>query len=186
MKSLNNKPWLDNSGNPLPISQLREISKQWSAKQWEDYAASIEVSSDELVMTKKMLAIERRSNNTDFFKTFSPDTADILVQKYIAAALTNLTSKQSEIIQLKIFQGLSFKESSVIMGISKTTAHQHYLNALKKLKSFAIVRPSNLSNMRDKSNSEETHFTPDEDIREVMEMEISRIYRSPTKYIPEE
>ena len=39
------KEWLDNRGRILPTEQLKEVSKLWDEKTWEEYKANTEKES---------------------------------------------------------------------------------------------------------------------------------------------
>jgi RNA polymerase sigma-70 factor, ECF subfamily len=82
---------------------------------------------------------ERRTplTGTDLFEVASDregkarETADA-----VAAALSRLGSEQREVVELKIYGGLTFREIAEITGVALPTAASRYQAALKRLREW--------------------------------------------------
>lgn len=61
-------------------------------------------------------------------------------EKLLAASLAKLPDDQREIIMLKVFEGMTFKEIASICGLSINTAASRYRYGLSKLRIFLEVQ----------------------------------------------
>ncbi len=67
----------------------------------------------------------------DLFRTF-PDKLE--AADLVATALEGLTEEQREVVELKVFGGLTFKEIAEATGVPLPTAATRYRTALERLK----------------------------------------------------
>jgi RNA polymerase sigma-70 factor (ECF subfamily) len=61
---------------------------------------------------------------------------DELSEKLLAEALAGLPDDQREIIMLKVFEGMTFREIARICGLSVNTAASRYRYGLSKMRAF--------------------------------------------------
>ena len=66
------------------------------------------------------------------------DDADTLPVEELSRALASLPLKQRDIIFLKVYQQMTFKEISKHIGISENTVASRYRYGLKKMKQLML------------------------------------------------
>lgn len=92
------------------------------------------------------IRFQQQPENRESAKASSLDSANDLMDKSVSPAssleneesvqllLSNLDDVSREIVQLKIFSGLTFKEVGEIVGLPEQTAATKYRRAIEKLK----------------------------------------------------
>lgn len=170
------KAWLDTRGRMLPTEQLKEVSKSWDEKTWEQFLDSTDGSVEGL----QLLSSKRLSCKTDYmtqsiFDLWAEKSDSEEIQQIIQIALEKLTSRQRQVIEATYFDGLSIEGAAAQIGITKSTAFVHLQKALLNLKHHIIVRPNDLTEMRAKENfSVDAPFEIDPEIYEVYLSEANR------------
>lgn len=170
------KAWLDTRGRMLPTEQLKEVSKSWDEKAWEQFLDSTDGSVEGL----QLLSSKRLSCKTDYmtqsiFDLWAEKSDSKEVQQIIQIALAKLTSRQRQVVEATYFDGLSIEGVAAQLGITKSTAFVHLQKALLNLKHHIIVRPNDLTEMRAKENfSVDAPLEIESEIYEVYLSEVNR------------
>lgn len=74
--------------------------------------------------------------------TSAPSTSSLENKESAQILLSKLDKASKEIVELKIFSGLTFKEVAKIIGLPEQTAATKYRRAIEKLKTFSQAPPS--------------------------------------------
>lgn len=124
---------------------VRQASKSWGLTEWENHLKTLE---GELKETPISIASYGAiaSTSSVFENTSEPCSEDL--SNLIAVLISNLTTKQKEVIQKYFFEGVSHSEIARTMGISRQRVFTLKKHALRRLKykatevvgSFPIVR----------------------------------------------
>ena len=97
---------------------------------------------------KRLMTISSRNNTDDeseFLDTFSGDARqepenklnEFELNRQITSLMEKLPLEQRLVVELKVFQSLTFDEIAVMQEISENTAKTRFYTALKKLKDLS-------------------------------------------------
>lgn len=111
--------------------ELKEISKTWSPTQWEDYLRALDRYRVEGLGSAH--EIESRALATNIFEYASRPCPEN-ISKIVHAAISALTERQRVVIEKIFFEGLSERQVSRIMQISRSGVVDLKKRALRQLK----------------------------------------------------
>ena len=121
------KFWLNEAGQQRRDSELVKRSRGWTGQMWEEYLTSIEVGLREsLVAPKKFDALAERMINSTFES--AQGHGKLIDFARIHVALSVLTPRQREVIELIYFKSLKQREVARLLGIS-----EHRVRAITKI-----------------------------------------------------
>lgn len=98
-------PWLDERGFPLPDKDLKRVSKRWSPETWNAYLESLEVSLKENVgfSEDRAVLLTKFENSEDGLEAstrdlveFEPDRDDLSDRAMSVTSLVEVTERQEE------------------------------------------------------------------------------------------
>jgi len=118
---------------------IRIVNKRHLLKGKENLKAYLMTMARNEVM--EFFRKKKRSIDTvDCDETFivATDDADTLPVEELSRALASLPLKQRDIIFLKVYQQMTFKEISKHIGISENTVASRYRYGLKKMKQLML------------------------------------------------
>jgi RNA polymerase sigma-70 factor, ECF subfamily len=94
--------------------------------------------------SRKTREAQRRSQLAadDLFVPAKSDVNGRETAEMMAAALTELTEEQREVVELKIYGGLTFREIAEVTDVPLPTAATRYRAALQRLKDWLARQPS--------------------------------------------
>ena len=102
------KEWLDNRGRVLPTEQLKEISKSWDQKTWEQFLDSTDGSIEGLqLMSARRLAYKTEYMTNTVFDLWAEKNESEKIKDIVRQGLSGLTERQKQIIEAVYFDGLS-------------------------------------------------------------------------------
>lgn len=141
MKLNENKPWLNERGEPLYLTELREISKSWDEKTWNAYLESQEHGRQEHLADdfNDLLRVHDREEamRRYFEEEFGgppeelPETFD---PNAVARALSELTHLEKEVFILTFWNGKTEREIAQCLEHSKSKIRRIYERAMQKMK----------------------------------------------------
>ena len=93
-------------------------------------------------LKKKIRRREEQENVVSFPQIIrdSFENPDAQVSRHVSESLARLPENQREIIVLKVFEELTFKEIAVVCGLSMNTAASRYRYGMEKLRSILEVQ----------------------------------------------
>lgn len=143
--------WTDEAGIPLPDAVLKERSKTWTPKMWEEYLVSTEVGlSESLIDQKKYDSLNEKSSESIFVNAQSASGA--VDYATIQNALAILTPRQRQVIELIFFKSLKQREVARILQISENRVRELKQIALKNVRQYFQRGPSHLPISRGNRN----------------------------------
>lgn len=169
-----NKPWTDNRKRELPTEELKEISKSWSLKTWQNYADSLDYPVGGLQLSHHAFKKISKKLSVSIFELYAQQPASTELQNFVQALLGILSKRERQIIELIYFEGESTEEVAARFDVSKATIHIHKKNAISKLQAAMPVRSDDLTIVRGKENFEDSDLTREEEIYQVMQEDIRR------------
>jgi len=94
--------------------------------------------------SRKATEVERRSllRVEDLFVEASSDAKAREAAELVAVGLAGLREEQREVVELKVYGGLSFREIGEVTGVPLPTAATRYRAALERLKDWLARQPS--------------------------------------------
>jgi RNA polymerase sigma-70 factor, ECF subfamily len=102
------------------------------AEAWHPWAYLLRIVRNEaLKITQRKKADQLAALVAEAWTEDTPTDADS--REFVRQALQRLPSSQSEVVVLKIWEGLTFAEIAVVLGESPNTAASRYRYALQKL-----------------------------------------------------
>lgn len=169
------KEWLDSRGRMLPIEQLRESSKSWDQKKWEQFLDSTDGSIEGLqLMSGRKLTYKTEYMTSTIFDLWAEKNGSEKIKEIIRHGLASLTERQKQIVKAVYYEGLSIEGAAAKFGLSKSTAFVHLQKALLNLKQHITVRPNDLTEVRGQED-----FSGD--TPEGIDPEIYEVYLSETQ-----
>jgi hypothetical protein len=151
------KPWLDPRGQHLPTETLKEISKSWGTKTWDEYLLSLEHGIE-----GRLINPRKFKKKCDYLKEsiweYSSGSANSDLQHTIREALAKLTAKQKAVIQKYFFEGRSETIIANDLERHRTTINEIKINALNRIKAHLDKNPCNLPSMKGQENFQEDVF----------------------------
>lgn len=146
------RPWISETGKPLDLSTLRELSRAWSAKDWEVYLTSLDGHQRELQASTN--TVEELGLAANVYPTFLPGCSPEL-SKIVVPLLRALTRKQKFVIKKIFFEGRSERQVARMMMISRSGVVDLKKRALRKLKSKARAALSKFPIVRAQDETKE-------------------------------
>ncbi len=136
-------PWLDCSGKTICDTKLKQISRKWTAQEWDSYLTHLEVPLREELEWKFDSQLEERLG-TYTNDSFEDSHEQLEVTKYAQAlcrrAIKQLTPTQKSVINLTFWKGLNETEVANKMGINRISIRTHLSRAIARLRE--IMSPS--------------------------------------------
>ena len=128
------KPWHNPDGTPKSLDELKKISKDWSIRQWEDYALSLEVPQRETLLEGS--EIEQYSNEQNAFddREGCGDEHNLQLKKIMLEEVSKLPTKQRYLIDLLFKQGMSLSQVARELGVCRSTVMRNRNRLLEKLR----------------------------------------------------
>jgi RNA polymerase sigma-70 factor (ECF subfamily) len=77
----------------------------------------------------------------DLFREAGDDAAAREAAEMVAAGLRGLSADQREVVELKVYGGLTFREIAAVTGVPLPTAATRYRAALERLKEWLARQP---------------------------------------------
>lgn len=145
----NNKPWLDDKGQPLPDEQIKVVCQNWNPQIWEDYLSTIEGKQTELLLDNPTL-IESFSQD-DYNKSISNlvDKKDFPnLKAFFSEVLKRLPSNQHLVLHHIFWENMSIQNIAQEMGASRQSVEATRDRAFKKL-SRALLQAISKDSQKD-------------------------------------
>lgn len=114
------KPWQDIDGDDLSFEVLRTESKLWSLKVWSEYLESIETPCSESLVSDSIYSTGINRITESVFK-FAQKHSSREIQKKVRSAVSLLSPRQRNIIELTFWDNLSEREIAQKLKISRST-----------------------------------------------------------------
>ena len=134
------KPWPNPDGSPKSVEELQEISKNWSSKEWEEYARSTETPQRETLLSEGGL-IEEFSNEAKVFaEAREEEEKSSLIKKAMHRELKNLSSEQRRLIHLLFERDLNLTLAAKELGVCRSTVMRNRNRLLEKLRIRILKR----------------------------------------------
>jgi hypothetical protein len=115
-KEKKNRPWLNVSGQDIPTSELKLISKSWDSSTWEEYLKWFESSRREPHISRRRYDILLESQTQTIFEqnevSCPQEFADVC-----ETLLKSLPYKEEQILRHFYLAGRTQSEISQIVGI---------------------------------------------------------------------
>lgn len=70
------RPWLSPTGVELPTEQLKEVSKTWSLRQWEEYLTWLETGRKDSLVSPVTYAVLGEEHTQSIFEIFDQNPSD--------------------------------------------------------------------------------------------------------------
>lgn len=104
------------------------------AEAWHPWAYLLRIVRNEALKIAQRRRADRRSAADALADVWSSETAeDADSRQFVREAIRRLPPAQSEVVLLKIWEGLTFAEIAEVLGESPNTAASRYRYALEKL-----------------------------------------------------
>jgi len=174
MKNQTKQPWTDTRGRHLHPEKIKEMSKSWDLKTWEQYAESLEQGTQGLLMTSRLFNRVGNSQTENIFNLYSEKATESKLRKFIEKKLEILTTAQAHAVDLVFFQGLSLEQAAEVLGLGKTTVYDRIQRALIRLRTVMVENTNDLIHMRAEESQMTESLSREEEIYEVMQQEIRR------------
>ena len=134
------KPWQDEFGNLLPDSKLKEISKNWSLKDWEQFQKNGMGESrwigDLLPNGQDIEELFSEKNNVwDFVGSETSSKLRDRIPK-LKRCLGMLSSKEYKVLKHYFFDSMTDQQIAHLLGENCETVKTRRKRAIKKLRSF--------------------------------------------------
>ena len=137
------KPWLDSHGQPLSDEVLKIETRSWKERTWEAYLKTIETPiSESLTSTTSFQAALDSGNRIN---DFLASAANPSTQDAVKLALQQLTPRQTSIIKMTFWSGMSERAIAANLGLSRSSVKTTKKRALGKLQRLGVLRPTVLA-----------------------------------------
>lgn len=152
------KPWLNEFGEELPISVLRQKSREWDKGTWNLYLESIEQNPKEKLVSPARLNRESAKMRESLFAhAASGHTKN---SSEINQLLAGLTARQRQIIEMTYWQNMSQRKIAKALKLNQATVGEIKQSAIRKLRELANRNPvtlpmckgANVNERKEKSN----------------------------------
>lgn len=138
---MNHKPWRDQNGKIMSDEILRTISKRWDEETWNLFLADTLHDSE-----------EELEDRDEFYFKKDPEYS------LLYEAINKLSLRQRKLVHLIFWQGLSLKQASSVLRISKGTCQDLKRRSLKKLKKLMGYPPYDLSSIEGRSSQSTVEY----------------------------
>lgn len=131
-------PWLDIQGRTLPDDILKIESKSWSEKTWDTYLKTVETPSSESLTSATSFQAALDSGNciNDFLATAAKPST----RAELRSALQQLTPRQSSIIKMTYWSGMSEREIASALGVSRSSVKTTKKRTLQKMHGLDVFK----------------------------------------------
>ena len=133
MKKNNVRPWLTASGVEIPTIELKEVCKSWDANLWEKYLNWYQSGQSEVLIAlfayQKICEESVETVFESFAKTETPAK-----RKLIERMLSQLPSRQAEILRATYLEGLTQVAIAAEFRLSQPRVCQLKSDGLRSLK----------------------------------------------------
>lgn len=131
-------PWLDIHGRTLPDDVLKIESKSWNEKTWDTYLKTIETPISESLTsaTSFQAALDSGNSINDFLAT----ATDPSTQEKVRSALQQLTPRQSSIIKMTYWSGMSERKIASTLGVSRSSVKTTKKRTLQKMQGLDVFK----------------------------------------------
>ncbi len=154
------KPWFNEKGEPLSIAELKEITKSWDEKTWQDYSESLEHYRREHLADDFESLVRDHDREEGLRRYFEAERGDSSIQeemgeyaeRAVASALNNLSHLEREVLILTLWEGKTEREIAECLEHSKSKIRRIYERALKKMRD-SRTKIEDLRNRRNFPNS---------------------------------
>ena len=164
------QPWLDDNGDVLSNTVLKQIAKLWDEKTWELFLhTTVEAGQQHSLLGADTCdSLDVRAVSTRSEKYDEPAELKAMIEK-IPRALQRLTTQQKKIIEYLFWAGLSIRETAKVLGVSRTLVSIQKQNSFKKIRQLLNADRSGVSIGKRFGQSERPDMVKarEEDIREV-------------------
>lgn len=129
--------WLDCVGRHLGKERLKNVSREWTPRDWEAYLTHLEVPLKESLFFNSDSFMEARGGAAPnyMFKEDSPyfSKRNESVTR-LRAAVKRLAPMQQKVIHLIFWNGLSERNAAKKMGLSRSSIQTHLSRAIRRLR----------------------------------------------------
>jgi len=125
-----NRPWLDATGRPLPLSSIQEISKKWPTETWEAYLQTLEGSQSEYLPSHDSSIAAPISLEPDSRDGSDTGPSTVVVK----VAMAELPSLERAVIESLLLDRISERGAADLYGVTRwkiRTLKQHALTNLQ-------------------------------------------------------
>lgn len=107
-----------------------------SDRKFRYHCYSLESMSEELTYQERTVYIQEDV----IFRSLEQDFLDSVQNEHLAAALTRLTDRQRQVIELHFWQGYQYKEIAVILGCDPSAVTRLLQRAFKQIRIYFLSR----------------------------------------------
>lgn len=118
-------------------SKLKEISRDWTPAQWEEYLVTLEgPGKEDLIHPDRYDRLRERAEYGVF--DLAQTKASPELNKRIRTLVKQLTGRQQEVIELIFFRSKSSREVSLALGIAQSTVRDLKRKAIKNIRRMIV------------------------------------------------
>ncbi len=152
-------PWLDEKGQALSDTDLKEAVKTWNPETWERYLKTIEINQKERQIHNEEYFDDRaeKIQISTLFQNIETDKEYIHFKEILDKSIQSLCPKQKTVITGLYFGNLSMRQLAKELKISHTAVSKIRNRAIENLKFF--IEKNYLSNKCKNGNQVETVST---------------------------
>lgn len=133
MKKKLNRPWLTSSDVEIPTEKLKEITKSWDQKIWEDYLDWYQSSCQEKIIDPVALTTIGDECEESIFEEFGYDS-NYEDQNFCDFLLSNLNPLEAATLRKCILEGKTERQVAFELNRSSGSISQNKHKAIVKLK----------------------------------------------------
>lgn len=138
-KNETTKPWLNQKGELLPDSEIKEICRTWGPQVWSEYLKNYESDQTELFANDLPVDVEEHMGNiVEFYRTLLNQEQYPLLKKVIHIGLSSLSPREREVIIRKYWEGMNISEISRDIDLARKSVSIYHDRALSKLGSLLV------------------------------------------------
>lgn len=126
------KPWLNNNGKLKSDSELKQICKDWTPSEWEEYLTSLERRRREPLLHIPSDIDEAIEDYVIFM--FSDQSRFPHLLEAFDLAMETLTPREHEILRKKYWEGLSEYVIAAELNLSRSSVQTLKSRGLSKIK----------------------------------------------------
>lgn len=130
--SKNLKPWLNSNGLPIVDQELKEISKSWNQKTWDDYLTWFESPLKESQIDSRTYDKMADCIEESIFIN-TPNHANDDIKRYVDYLLELLSPKQCLVLQYIFWHGKSEYELGRHFGVTRSAIRETKQRALERI-----------------------------------------------------
>lgn len=137
-KQKNKKPWLNFDGTTKTDEELKEVSKEWTPKNWEAYLSEQEQHQREEPHPHNILeSIEEKISPEELARGIFSYVSECNLphfKPFVAEAIATLSPRELKVIQGVYWDSKTYREIAVQIGVTKAGAYKIHSRALEKLR----------------------------------------------------